>query len=152
MTAENDVWLEAYWQEFLDFGSGVIGAKILYESFLEIVNSESAPECLEELLFFRLIWKGHILLVLPDNSVCIADKSTRIITDIVVELENHEIVNLEIQKIVYKFPGERCTCYLADIHAKRLKSKLLQIYHLPDIEVHSNLLYPELPLKYLFEK
>ena len=41
--------------------------------------------------------------------------------DMVVQLEDGSIVNLEIQKIGYKFPGERCACYSADLLLRQYK-------------------------------
>ena len=38
-----------------------------------------------------------------------------LITDIVVEFENGSIANIEVQKIGYRFPGERAACYSADL-------------------------------------
>ena len=46
--------------------------------------------------------------------------------DIVVQLKDGSIANLEIQKIGYKFPGERSACYSADLllrQYKRVRSK-----------------------------
>ncbi len=41
--------------------------------------------------------------------------------DIVVELENGEIVNVEVQKIGYLFPGQRSACYSADLLLRQYK-------------------------------
>ena len=41
----------------------------------------------------------RILYVLPNDSTRIADESTLLITDIVVELEDSTLANLEVQKI-----------------------------------------------------
>lgn len=41
--------------------------------------------------------------------------------DMVVQLEAGSIVNLEIQKIGYKFPGERCARYSADLLLRQYK-------------------------------
>ena len=38
-----------------------------------------------------------------------------------MQLEDGSIVNLEIQKIGYKFPGERCACYSADLLLRQYK-------------------------------
>lgn len=38
-----------------------------------------------------------------------------------MQLEDGSIVNLEIQKIEYKFPGERCACYSADLLLRQYK-------------------------------
>ena len=35
--------------------------------------------------------------------------------DILAETEERELVNVEIQKIGYHFPGQRAACYMADM-------------------------------------
>ena len=40
----------------------------------------------------------------------LADESTLLIMDVVVKLSDGSIVNLEIQKLGYMFPGERSAC------------------------------------------
>lgn len=56
-----------------------------------------------------------ILEVLPNEETGLSDEYSILIMDIVVELENGSIVNLEIQKNGYMFPGERSACYSADL-------------------------------------
>ena len=41
--------------------------------------------------------------------------------DIVVELEDHSIANVEVQKIGYKFSGQRSACYSADLLLRQYK-------------------------------
>ena len=53
--------------------------------------------------------------VLPPDSARIADENSLLIMDIVVELSDGSIANVEVQKIGYRFPGERCACYSADL-------------------------------------
>ena len=57
----------------------------------------------------------RIVDVLPNDGTRLADESTLLITDMVVQLEDGSIANLEIQKIGYYFPGERSACYSADL-------------------------------------
>lgn len=38
-----------------------------------------------------------------------------LLLDIIVQLEDGSIANVEIQKIPYTFPGERMSCYSADL-------------------------------------
>ena len=49
----------------------------------------------------------RIVDVLPNDGTRLADESTLLITDMVVQLEDGSIANLEIQKIGYYFPRER---------------------------------------------
>lgn len=44
-----------------------------------------------------------------------------LIMDIVVQLGDGSIVNLEVQKIGYRFPGERSACYSADLLLRQYK-------------------------------
>ena len=113
---------------FLDFCSGVKGAKMLYDSFFkEIMNPEYAPERLNELLSLLLSEKVVIKEVLPNDSVRIADETSLVILDIVVELKDGSIANVEVQKIGYMFHGERAACYSSDLllrQYKRVRSRL----------------------------
>lgn len=111
-----DSWNGAQRKEFLDFCTGMKGVKILYDVFFkEVFNPEYTPERLEEFLSFYLGIKVKIVQVLPNESTRIADETSLLVTDIVVELENGSLANIEIQKIGYAFPGQRSACYSADL-------------------------------------
>lgn len=109
-------------EEFLDFCTGAKGIKVLYDSFFkEVLNPEYAPERLESLLCELLKRKVKIVRVLPNDSTRIADETSLLITDIVVELEDGSLANVEIQKIGYSFPGARSACYAADMLLRQYK-------------------------------
>ncbi|MDD6330942.1 MAG: hypothetical protein PUA59_00560, partial [Clostridium sp.] len=92
-------WSEAQQTEFLDFCTGVRGVKILYDAFFkEIMNPEYTPERLSDFLSLVLHQQVQILEVLPNDSSRISSESSLLITDIVVELEDHSIANVEVQK------------------------------------------------------
>lgn len=55
------------------------------------------------------------------DSARIADESTLLITDIIVEMEDGSLANVEIQKIGYAFPGQRGACYSADLLLRQYK-------------------------------
>lgn len=115
-------WTEEQRQEFLDFCTGVRGVKTMYDFISkEILNPEYSPERVEELLSLILKQEVHIVEVLPNDSTRIADETSLVIMDIVVQLKNGSIANLEIQKIGYKFPGERSACYSADLLLRQYK-------------------------------
>ena len=115
-------WTTEQQEEFLDFCTGTKGVKMLYDSFLkEVLNAEYNAEPLNDFLSVLLQQKVRILHILPNESVRIADETSLIITDIVVELEDGSIANVEIQKIGYKFPGERAACYSADLLLRQYK-------------------------------
>lgn len=41
--------------------------------------------------------------------------------DILIQLEDGSLANIEVQKIGYKFPGQRCACYSADLLLRQYK-------------------------------
>lgn len=115
-------WSQEKREEFLDFCTGVRGMKILYDSFFkEVMNPEYTPERLEALLCVLLKRHVKIVRILPNDSTRIADESSLLITDIVVELEDGSLANVEIQKIGYAFPGPRSACYSADMLLRQYK-------------------------------
>ena len=121
-------WNPNQQEMFLDFCSGVKGAKLLYDSFFkEIMSPEYAPERLNELLSLILGEPVTIKEMLPNDSTRIADETSLVILDIVVQLKDGSIANVEVQKIGYMFPGQRAACYSADLllrQYKRVRSRL----------------------------
>ena len=79
----------------------------------------------------RIVYGSKIEGIFSDNSgkggvtggdsMRIADETSLLITDIVVELEDGSIANVEMQKIGYLFPGQRCACYSADLLLRQYK-------------------------------
>lgn len=131
-------WNEEQQEEFLDFCTGVRGVKMLYDPFFkEIVSPEYHPERLERFLSIVLRQNVKIRQILPNDSVRITDESTLLITDMVVELEDGSLVNLEIQKIGYAFPGPRMACYSSDLllrQYKRVKARRKKKFTYRDIK------------------
>jgi hypothetical protein len=108
-------WDVRYQESFLDCCSGVRGMKMLFDGiFKEIFDPETVPERLEALLSQLLGRDVHIQSVLPNDSVRLGAESSLLYTDIIVQLEDGSLSDIEIQKIGYKFPGERAACYSAD--------------------------------------
>ncbi len=117
-----DKWEEEQREEFLSLCTGVKGLKLLYDGFFkEVMNPEYVPERLNDFLSHMLGQKVRVLKVLPADSVRIADESSLLIMDIVVELEDGSIANLEVQKVGYLFPGQRSACYSADLLLRQYK-------------------------------
>ena len=140
-------------KEFLNFCTGIKGIKILYDSFFkEIMDPDTAPERLEELLSLILGQKIRILKVLPNDSTRIADESSLVIMDIVIELADHSIANVEVQKLGYKFPGQRAACYSADLllrQYKRIKGEKEKTFSYRDIkEVYTIIFYDHSPKEF----
>lgn len=146
-------WTEEQRKEFLDFCTGVKGVKIMYDfAGREILNPEYNPERVEELLSLLLGQKVQIVEVLPGDSTRIADEASLVVMDIVVQLGDGSIANLEIQKIGYKFPGERSACYSADLllrQYKRIRSKKRKKFSYKDIKhVYTIVLFEKSPVAF----
>lgn len=146
-------WTDEQQEEFLNFCTGVKGIKILYDAFFkEIMNPETAPELLEEFLSLLLKKQVKIFCVLPNDSTRIADESSLLITDIVVEMEDGSLANVEVQKIGYLFPGERSACYSADLllrQYKRVRSEKKKKFSYKDIKsVYTIVLFEKSPKEF----
>ena len=146
-------WKKEQQEEFLDFCTGVRGIKLLYDSFFkEILNPEYTPERLEEFLTLLLGQAVKIRAVLPNDSTRIADEGSLLILDILVELEDGSLANVEAQKVGYKFPGERCACYSADLllrQYKRVRSEKKGSFSYKDIKrVYTIVLFEKSPKEF----
>ena len=115
-------WSRDEQEKFLDYCTGERGLKITYDSyFKEIFNYNYNPERLNNLLSCIIGQKVEIIEVLPNEGARIASENTLLITDMLVRLEDQSLVNIEIQKIGYLFPGERASCYSADLLLREYK-------------------------------
>ncbi len=146
-------WTGEQKEEFLDFCSGNRGVKILYDSFFkEIMSPETAPERLEEFLTLLLGQNVKILRTLPNDSSRLADENSLVIMDIIVELEDHSIANVEVQKLGYMFPGQRSACYSADLllrQYKRVRGEKGKAFSYKDIKkVYTIVLYEKSPRQF----
>lgn len=122
LSAFFDKWSAKNQEQFLNFCTGVSGIKFLYDGFFkELMNPEYTPERLNEFLSLLLKTKIKVREILPNDSTRITDKSSLLITDIVVELEDGSLANVEVQKIGYNFPGQRSACYSADLLLRQYK-------------------------------
>ena len=115
-------WRADCQNDFLDMCTGARGVKMLYDSyFKEVLNPETDPERLSNLLSTIIGQKVTVKAVLPNDSSRLGDEASLVITDIVVELEDSSIANVEVQKIGYAFTGERASCYSADLLLRQYK-------------------------------
>ena len=143
-------WTPEQQEEFLNLCTGVKGLKLLYDGFFkEIMNPEYVPKRLDDFLSHMLCQKVTILKILPGDSTRIADESSLLIMDIVVELEDRSIANIEMQKIGYLFPGQRSACYSADLllrQYKRIRSETNKNFSYQDIKnVYTIVLFERSP-------
>lgn len=148
-----DRWNLEQQEEFLNFCTGVRGIKLLYDGFFkEIMNPEYKPERMDDFLSQMLGKRVKVLNVLPTDSTRIADESSLIIMDIVVELEEGSIANVEVQKVGYLFPGQRSACYSADLllrQYKRIRSEKKKKFSYRDIKtVYTIVLFQKSPKEF----
>lgn len=146
-------WEPEQQEEFLDICSGAKGMKFLYDGFFkEILNPEYVPERFNDFLSCMLCQKVRVLKVLPGDSTRIASESSLLITDIVVELADGSIANVEMQKVGYLFPGQRCACYSADLllrQYKRVREEKKKKFVYRDIRnVYTIVLFEKSPVEF----
>ena len=103
-------------EELVAFAMGVKGMKMTYDVFFKhIFDTSVYPERLESFLSECLKEKVKILAVLPTESSRLTEESSLLVADILVRLEDGSLVNVEIQRVGYLFPGARCACYSSDM-------------------------------------
>ena len=116
LNARFEAFSEEGRKEFLDMCTGEKGVKILYDSFFRsVMDPELYPERLQSMLSCILGMQIATFHVLESSSFALGDVKSLVIMDIVVELVDGSIINLEVQKIGYDFPGERAACYASDL-------------------------------------
>ena len=121
-------WEEKHQKEYLDICTGVKGLKLLYDTYFKaVMNPDTRPERLNDFLSEILGRKIKILKVLPNESARIASESSLLIMDIVVQFEDGSIANVEVQKVGYLFPGQRCACYSSDLLLRQYKRIRLEL-------------------------
>ena len=153
LRTEFESWEPEQREEFLDVCSGVKGMKFLYDGFFkEILNPEYVPERFNDFLSCMLCQKARVLKILPNDSTRIASESSLLITDIVVELADGSIANVEMQKIGYLFPEQRCACYSADLllrQYRRVRGERKKTFGYRDIRnVYTIVLFEKSPAEF----
>ena len=103
-------------EELMSFAMGNCGLKISYDPFFKMVfNPEIHRERLSRMLSCIMGQRVIVKRALPNESNRITAEDSLLIMDVLTELESGELVNVEIQKIGYAFPGERAACYSSDL-------------------------------------
>ena len=103
-------------EELIAFAMGVQGAKITYDPFFKyIFDPIIYKENIEDFLGAILGEEVEIIEVLPNESRRLTDDSSFLAADLLVKLKSGVIVNVEIQRVGYLFPGARCACYSSDL-------------------------------------
>lgn len=125
-------------ERILSFIQGNRGLPILYDSFFKkIMDPILHPDRLEHFLSAILSQPIHIRAVLPREGTKLTDSSSLVIMDILVELSDGSIINIEMQKIGYAFPGARSSCYISDLIMRqynRVKSQKKSRFSFRDLK------------------
>lgn len=125
-------------ENLLRFLSGEKSLQILYDPFFKyVMDPETHPERLENLLSALLDEDVRIKRVLPREGIQLVDNGSFVIMDILSELSDGRIINVEMQKIGYLFPAERTTCYASDIVMRqynRVRSQRKEQFTYKDIK------------------
>ena len=143
-------WNDKEREYFLDFCTGMRGVKVLYDTFFKtVMNPDATPKRIESFLSAILGQSVKLLKVLPNDDSRIADESSLLIMDILVELADGSLANIECQKIGYDFPGERAACYSADLLLRqyiRIKNERGKEFTYSDIKsVYTIILFETTP-------
>ena len=102
--------------EFLEFCMGERGLNLTYDPmFKAVFNPQQYAYRLEEFLSLCLGEEVKILHALPTESSRLTDEGSLLVMDLLVQLESGALADVEIQKVGYLFPGQRCACYSSDL-------------------------------------
>ncbi|MCR4763372.1 MAG: Rpn family recombination-promoting nuclease/putative transposase [Lachnospiraceae bacterium] len=82
--------------------------------FKKILDPLAVPERVESLLSAIYGQEVKIESVLPREGVMVQEGS-QVIMDVLVRIAGGETVDIEMQRLGFLFPGERTSCYLADM-------------------------------------
>ena len=103
-------------EEFIEFCMDVRGMKMTYDTFFKhIFDAEVHPERLSAFLSKVIGRPLKIKRALGNEHRRISEKASLVILDLIVEFTTGELADVEIQKFGYMFPGERASCYAADM-------------------------------------
>ena len=103
-------------ENFMQFCLGERGLNITCDPvFKKVFDPETHPERLEDFLSLCLGEELKILRVMPNESSRLTEDSSLLVMDILVRLSSGALVNVEIQRMGYYFPGSRCACYSSDL-------------------------------------
>lgn len=117
-----DIWhkfqllTNEFQEELIGFSMGSSGLKISYDPFFKLVfDPDVHNDRLSMMLSCIMKQKVAVKRVLSPESNRITAEGSLLIMDVLAELESGELVNIEIQRIGYAFPGERAACYSSDL-------------------------------------
>ena len=103
-------------ERFVQFCMGMRGVMMTYDPFFKFIfDVEIHPERLSDFISQIVGKRLKVKRALPKEHRRISEKGSLLIMDILAETEEGELVDVEIQKIGYLFPGQRAACYSADM-------------------------------------
>ena len=106
---------QKYREELILFYMGEQGLRTTYDTvFKHIFSPERNKERIEDFISSILGEPVKIVWVLQHEGIQM-QKAAFVIMDVVVQLADGRYLNVEMQKIGYRFPAERTDCYLADL-------------------------------------
>ena len=107
---------DAYREKLIRFIMGKNGLAITYDPvFRRVIMPSDTTNRLEDLLSAILGEPATVEQILPREGSQITETGSLVIADIIARLQNGSMVNVEMQKAGYDFPGERCSCYTSDM-------------------------------------
>ncbi|MCR4763615.1 MAG: Rpn family recombination-promoting nuclease/putative transposase [Lachnospiraceae bacterium] len=102
-------------ERILAYLCGEKSLQILSDKFFKkILDPLAVPERVESLLSAIYGQDVKIESVLPREGVMVQEGS-QVIMDVLVRIAGGETVDIEMQRLGFLFPGERTSCYLADM-------------------------------------
>ncbi len=103
-------------ERIIGFLAGETTLQILYDKFFQkVMDPVENPERVESFISALYGQKVRIVSVPPREGSMITDEGSQVIMDILVILEDGSFINIEMQRLGYLFPGERSSCYIADM-------------------------------------
>ena len=108
--------LNAEWRErFQDFCLRKKTLPITYDPFFKrIFNPDIHPDRLSRFISSMVGERVEVVEILPNEESMLAG-GMLLIMDVLVRLADGALANVEVQKVPYLFPGERISCYSADL-------------------------------------
>lgn len=121
---QNYLSMKPEWKSrFLDFCIGKKTMPLTYDPFFkEIFHPDIHPDRLSRLISSLLGFPVRVKQILPSEDIWMCEENP-LVMEFIVELEDGSLANVEIQKVPYRFLGERISCYSSD-HLRREYSRL----------------------------
>ena len=103
-------------ENIITFLSGERGLEVLLDSFFQkLFNPMENKDRICSLLSALIGQEVEDFAMLPREGNPMYEKGSLVIMDILVRLKDGSFVDVEMQKIGYRFPSQRSTCYASDL-------------------------------------